>query len=76
MYENGRALSEHSTQTSFLCGRSPEENEGDNCLSIVKFVNETDMEEESTKMETEKLKVVRNELGMKTQDAFNMIKAL
>jgi myosin protein heavy chain len=76
VYENRRALSEHSTQTSFLCGRSPEESEGDNCLSIVKFVNETDMEEESTKMETEKLKVVRNELGMKTQDAFNMIKAL
>jgi len=56
--------------------KGPEENEGDNYLSIVKFVNETDMEEESTKMEIEKLKVVRNELGMKTQDAFNMIKAL
>ncbi|CAM6067899.1 unnamed protein product [Sphagnum tenellum] len=76
VYENRRALSEHSTQTSFLCGRSPEESEGDNCLSIVKFVNETDMEEESTKMETEKLKFVRNELEMKAQDAFNLIKAL
>ncbi len=42
--------------TSFPCRKSQEESEGENCLSIVRFVNEIDMEEESLRMEADKLK--------------------
>ncbi|KAH8961406.1 hypothetical protein BDL97_05G048900 [Sphagnum fallax] len=77
LYENTRAFSEHSTQTSLLCEKSQEESEGESCLSIVKFVNETDMmEEESTKMEMEKLRAAKNELEMKVQDTLHLVEAL
>ncbi len=47
-----------------------------NCQSIVRFVNEIDMEEESLRMEADKLKKVRIQLEMKAQDTPNLIEAL
>jgi hypothetical protein len=38
-------LAEHPKLTSFPCRKSQEGSEGENCLSIVRFVNEIDMEE-------------------------------
>jgi hypothetical protein len=47
-----------------------------NCLSIVRFVNEIDMEEESLRMEADKSKKVRIQLEMKARDTPNLIEAL
>ncbi len=62
--------------TSFPWRKSQEENEGENCLSIVRFVNEIDMEGESLRMEVDKLKTVRIQLEMKAWDTANLIEAL
>ncbi len=69
-------MAEHATLTSFPCRKSQEESGGENCLSIVRFVNEIDMEEESLRMEADKLKTVRIQLEMKAQDTPNLIEAL
>jgi predicted nucleic acid-binding Zn-ribbon protein len=47
-----------------------------NCQSIVRFVNEIHMKEESLRMEADKLKKVRIQLEMKAQDTPNLIEAL
>jgi hypothetical protein len=74
--KTGNLLAEHPTLTSFPCRKSQEESEGENCLSIVRFVNEIDMEEESLGMETDKLKTVKIQLEMKARDTPNLIEAL
>ncbi len=48
--------------TRFPWRKSQEENEGENCPSIVRFVNEIDMEGESLRMEADKLEMVRIQL--------------
>jgi SMC interacting uncharacterized protein involved in chromosome segregation len=42
----------------------------------VRFVNEIDMEEESLRMEADKLKTVRIQLEIKARDTPNLIEAL
>jgi predicted nucleic acid-binding Zn-ribbon protein len=69
-------LAEQPTLTRFPWRKSQEENEGENCPSIVRFVNEIDMEGESLRMEADKLKTVTIQLEMKARDTANLIEAL
>ncbi len=69
-------MAEHPTLTSFPCRKNQEESEGENCLSIARFVNEIDMEEESLRMEADKLKTVKIQLEMNARDTPNLIEAL